>query len=106
MDLLGIASRGISLCFDSAWRCRDGSFVFHLSEGPLSLDRRSGLLVRDTSFSLVVMVVRSVLLSSVLLLAGRGLPEADLLWAVLVKEPPGCGEGPLRDSRCSALKLC
>lgn len=52
----------------------------------------------------MVMVARSVLRS--LLLAGRGLPEADLLWAVLVKEPLGCGEGPLRDSRCSALELC
>lgn len=48
------------------------------------------------SFSRVVTVLRSVLRSSTVRLAGRGLPEADRLWAVLVK--PACGERPVRES--------
>jgi hypothetical protein len=62
-----------------------GSFPFHFSGGgTLSLCRLSGLFVRETNFSLVVTVTRSVRRSSVLLLAGRGFPEDVLLCAVLV----------------------
>jgi hypothetical protein len=50
-----------------------------LSSGTL---RRTGLLVLDTSVSLVVTWTFSVRRSSTTLLVGRGLPEADRLWEV------------------------
>lgn len=103
-DLLEGGSSCGSFCFASAGRGFTTSFPFHLSGGALSLVRLSGLLVRDTSFSLVVTVTRSVLRSSVALLVGRGFPDAVLLCPVLVN--PGCGEGTPRGSFRSVLKLC
>ena len=72
-------ARGTSLFLDSVWRCLAPSGALVLSSGAL---RRTGLLVLDTSVSLVVTWTFSVRLSSTILLAGRGLPEAERLWEV------------------------
>lgn len=76
LNIPGGASGFASFALVSGWRDLVGSFALHFSGGGASLDRRSGLLVREINFSLVVIVTRSVLRSSVLLLAGRGLPDA------------------------------
>lgn len=72
-------ARGTSLVLDSVWRCFTASGALALSSGAL---RRTGLLVLDTSVSLVVTWTFSVRRSSTTLLVGRGLPEADRLWEV------------------------
>jgi len=76
----------------SAARDRAASLDLHRSPDDAALlVRRSGLLVRLMSLSLVVTVTRSVLRSSVLRLAGLGLPEADLLCAGFVYGSRGDG---------------
>lgn len=76
-----------SFCLPSTVRGRTVSLGFHFSGGTLSLVRLSGLLVRDTSLSLVVTVTLSVLRSRSLtvVLLDLGFPEAERLWAVVVE---------------------
>lgn len=80
---MGVSTTG-SFWRPSAVRGRTVSFGLHFSGGAASRVRLSGLLVRDTSFSLVVTVTLSDLRSSAALLFDLGFPEADLLCAVLV----------------------
>lgn len=79
LNIPGGCSDFESLNFVSDWRDLVTSLDFRFSGGGASLDRLSGLLVREINFSFVVTVMRSVLRSSVLLLAGRGFPDAVLL---------------------------
>ena len=66
---------------------------------------RSGLLVLDTSVSLVVTCTLSVLLSSTARLVGRGLPEAVRLWDVETLDGWGDGLSCRLESDLSGLKL-